>query len=245
MQFDRFFDAKTSLQQLIAPLQKMANLTYFSYGVNYADSAFSLSTHPEYFYSALEKTFPLVGCQLTDGWHTWDKILSSEHKHLVQENGADHGILWIKHHHNKTEVIEFASTPDNPMILDFYLNHQNLLKKFIAYFRREAHHLIEKADARRFAYTANQMPVHSPQSNQQWLQAISDPTFEMLSKREKECYTLLIKGYMLAEIGQELNLALPTVANYIARIKQKLACDNKWELVTKGQQAKIVEYHIP
>ncbi|HRE32442.1 MAG TPA: hypothetical protein PLD88_10750 [Candidatus Berkiella sp.] len=59
MQFNTLFDAKSFLQQFIAPLQKMANLTYFSYGVNYADSAFSLSTHPEYFYSALDKTFPL------------------------------------------------------------------------------------------------------------------------------------------------------------------------------------------
>ncbi len=249
-QFEFFYGAKNKIQHLLAPLQKLAKVDYFAYGVNYAHSTFSLSTHPGYFADCIEKDFPMLGYELPQGWHSWERVLSDEHRTLAHSHDSGNGIMLLIAHPHKTEIIEFASTPGNREVFDFYLSHQDLLKKFIAYFRREAKDLIQAAHARQIAYSPKSAESRSVQlpseklNAQDFIRHLAESSFGSLSKRERECYGMLVKGYSMAEIGEELSLAIPTVANYIARVKQKLACDNKKDLVAKGKQAHLIEYHL-
>lgn len=248
-QFEFLYEAKNKIQHLIAPLQKLAKVDYFAYGVNYTHSTFSLSTHPGYFADCLQKDFPMLGYELPQGWHSWERVLSDDHLTLAHSHDSGNGIMLLIAHPHKTEIIEFASTPGNRQVFDFYLNHQDLLKKFVAYFRREAKELIQAAHAKQIAYSPKstaERRLQSPEnlSLQDFIRQVGESSFDALSKRERECYWMLVKGYSMAEIGEELSLAIPTIANYIARIKQKLTCDNKKELVAKGKKAHLIEYHL-
>ncbi|MBS0287473.1 MAG: hypothetical protein JSR17_09260 [Proteobacteria bacterium] len=51
-----------------------------------------------------------------------------------------------------------------------------------------------------------------------------------LSQREYDCYQLVLKGYSLDEIGKQIGIGIPTVADYIKRLKAKLGCMHKKDL---------------
>lgn len=51
-----------------------------------------------------------------------------------------------------------------------------------------------------------------------------------LSKREYRCYELVLQGYGLDEISKTLGIGIPTVADYIKRLKAKLKCAHKKDL---------------
>jgi DNA-binding CsgD family transcriptional regulator len=53
-----------------------------------------------------------------------------------------------------------------------------------------------------------------------------------------------VKGYTSAAISEELILAPTTVDVYIARMKQKLGCSSKRELIIKAQELGLVEYFV-
>lgn len=51
-----------------------------------------------------------------------------------------------------------------------------------------------------------------------------------LSAQERNCYELVLKGYTLAETSKKLGIGIPTVADYVHRLKHKLKCLTKNEL---------------
>ncbi len=55
-----------------------------------------------------------------------------------------------------------------------------------------------------------------------------------LSQQELFCYRLLLQGYTLAEMSQQLSIGIPTIADYINRLKAKLGCKDKIELFNQA-----------
>lgn len=53
----------------------------------------------------------------------------------------------------------------------------------------------------------------------------------LLSKREWECATLILAGKTSKEIARVLKLSHRTIEDYIYRMKKKLNCKNKSELI--------------
>lgn len=51
--------------------------------------------------------------------------------------------------------------------------------------------------------------------------------FSKLSAQEYQCYQLLLSGHTLAEISKKLAIGIPTAADYIWRLKNKLGCKTK------------------
>lgn len=56
-----------------------------------------------------------------------------------------------------------------------------------------------------------------------------------LSKQQRECAKLLLKGFSSKQIAKGLNLSYRTVEAYVNHLKNKLSCQNKTELVLKLQ----------
>lgn len=54
-----------------------------------------------------------------------------------------------------------------------------------------------------------------------------------LSKQQKICGELLVKGHSIRKIAEQLNLSARTVETYINNLKAKLKCRNKTELTLK------------
>jgi DNA-binding CsgD family transcriptional regulator len=56
----------------------------------------------------------------------------------------------------------------------------------------------------------------------------------ILSKQEHNCYKLMLKGCTLSEISNNLSISIPTVSDYINRLKRKLKCSTKSQLFSQA-----------
>ncbi len=189
---------------------------------------------------------------MKSGWYLWDSSLPKEQLEIAESFQIGKGVNYVNHQNGKTEIFSFASRPDNKKVIDFYLNNQNLLKRFSNYFIQHANDLIALADEQRITPPPGMIKKIPSEDSynlldnptiDNFLHELSYP-FNVLSERECECYRLILKGYSIAQMSEELHLAIPTVAVYISRIKQKLKCTNKSELINLAQEAKLVEYYL-
>lgn len=62
-----------------------------------------------------------------------------------------------------------------------------------------------------------------------------------LSHQEFRCLQLLLHGYTLQEISSKLGIQIPTVADYIWRMKNKLSCPNKIDLFKQAMKFGLIE----
>lgn len=235
------YSAQDKVKQILSPLREMANIHYFNYSVTYPDkSGFTLHNNEKLYEAWYLKQFPFWEFRLSSGWYLWDNIDSVEKTEYSKNLDIAHGIMHLEHKHDRTEVIAFATTPENADILQFYINQKLLLKKFKQYFIDHAQDLIN---------IANTQLIHTPDTmlgdenlSQQVRSTKPDSKpdlnspFEQLSIRERECCELLLKGNSLETASIQLGLALPTVANYVSRAKQKLNVNNRADLFSLAEQ---------
>lgn len=243
--------SEEKIRKIVAPLMKASGIQYFSYGVNYPDtSGFTLATHANYHQQALKKELPLCGFFLSDGWHLWNTSLATEQKELASKLNLGNGILLIKSHPDKTEIVEFAGDQDNTQLHDFYMNNFHLLKKFVSHFSTQAADIIFKAKMERI-FPSSKMILKKKINKNYKLEhddisgIFSDAEFALdsLSKRELECFQYLIRGYSIAQISEETSLAIPTIANYISRVKHKTRCFSRKEMSEKAYELGLIEYY--
>ncbi len=241
------FQGEKEIKKILSPLTKRADIHYFCYGVNFADkSGFTLSTSARYYETWFENKFPMVGFHLKSGWYAWDTILPQKQIDIGAELDIGKGVLYVNHHEGKTECFGFAAPSENKDVMTFYLNNQNLLKKFTHHFKQSAEPLIEMAKEQ-IVVPATEMVLEN-----KTVQSLSQSDLfeelgsirKVLSAREWQCYRLLLKGYSIADIGLKLTITKPTVAVYISRIKHKLQCFNKREMIQKAVEESLVEYYI-
>lgn len=247
--------AEDRIKKIAAPLSKIGDIHYFCYGVNYPDTTgFTLHTNSSYYETWFERQFPMCGFHLDSGWYLWDSILPTEQLEVAKEFGIGQGVNYVNHQKDKTEIFSFGSKPNNSKVLGFYLNNQNLLKRFSHYFLENSSDLIEVADQQRIKPLPNMIKKVNHTENafnqlkdnpviDNFLHELSYP-FNLLSERECECFSLILKSYSIAQMSEELSLAIPTVAVYISRIKQKLKCTNRSELIQIARKAGLVEYFV-
>jgi len=243
--------SEDKIRKIVAPLMKASGIQYFSYGVNYPDtSGFTLATHTDYYLQTLKHELPLCGFFLGDGWHLWNTSLQEEQKMLAKQLNLGNGILLIKSQPDKTEIVEFAGDQDNTQLHDFYMNNFLLLKKFISHFSTQAADIIIQATMERIHPTAKMIQKSKINKiyklNQDDISNIfseANLSIDSLSKRELECFHFLIRGYSIAQISEETSLAIPTIANYISRVKHKTRCFSRKEMSEKAYELGLIEYY--
>jgi DNA-binding CsgD family transcriptional regulator len=67
----------------------------------------------------------------------------------------------------------------------------------------------------------------------QMLNSLKPYSFCKLSKQQRNCLNLIIKGFTAKEIAKQLNLSTRTVEGYTEIIKEKLNCKSKAEIIIK------------
>lgn len=241
------YSAQDRVKAILSPLHKMANIQYFNYSVTYPDkSGYTLHTNEKLYEAWYLKQFPFWEFRLRSGWYLWDDIDCIQKRDFAHSLDIANGIVHIEHKQDRTEVIAFATLPENTDILQFYINEADLLKKFKKYFVERAKDLIDIANTQ-LVHTpeamrgddllSQQVKENMPIINTDWYSP-----FDMLSNRERICCELILKGNSLAAICEQLGLALPTVANYVSRAKEKLSFKNRAELFTLAKQWGFVLY---
>lgn len=130
-----------------------------------------------------------------------------------------------------------------------YIN-RSCLEMFILHFNDKARYLINKSDRRKIPtkfierhplpklYTLN--PT-SWQMEQEFLNSINAKYYKIkklqqqysLSRRESQCLELILQNKLSQEIAYILKLTRNTIEYYIGKLKRKLNCRTKQELILK------------
>lgn len=169
-------------------------------------------------------------------------------KFIIDSCGFDiwHGFSIYKNHKDSLEAWHFATTKDNFKIINFYLNHLDLLNRFISYFQNKAASLLNIADPKKlivlhkFEYIIDKLDEISSNEvidnyiNQTKIKHYSINTSRgmiNISNREAECIAYLSMSRTVKEIALLMKLSPRTVESYLESAKRKLGCWTRSQLV--------------
>ncbi len=240
------------IRKLVKPLTQIADIHHFCYSVDYPDgSGFCLDANPEHYEVVLENEFPLPGFYFNNDWHTWKGNLPEAEILEFKKLNISHGVSHVIKSEDKTEIFEFATIPENHGMYEFCLNKKYILKKFIAYFKNAAQDIIEAGHNERFI-----PPIHMREYNLSSKatapkkelssegQVLIDYPFNLLSPMESNCFQLMLNGYTNTDIGKMFSVSSKTIDSYVARIKYKLKCRSKVDLIQRAKEIGIVEHYF-
>jgi len=237
------------IKKICSPLTDSLPIVVFDYYSIEEDGRFvSLSNKPEaleHYYS--EKLF------INNPYLTHPKLLSSGYTIISSTKDASfrdqetkcfekygHGDPLLILRKKETIVEGFFFAPDikfsNPSIYFPILEHLN---KFSNYFVQETQWLINKIKSENynlkdekgqcfFQRDAGEVLSSEDDASKKFLKAIYP-----LSRREMQCLEMFKQGYSAQSTGAILGLSQRTVEYYFEKIKDKLGCTSKWELLTK------------
>lgn len=138
----------------------------------------------------------------------------------------------------------FGRPPERKEIDSLFVNELPLINKFINYFQSEMEDVIKdmhhnpldlKLDLNAYDSVKTGIPEIEFEKSKRsiFLQNMGFENFILdvkFTRREVDCLKLYTKGYSARQISETLFLSRRTVENYLNNIKNKLLCDNKYEL---------------
>lgn len=158
-----------------------------------------------------------------------DAIYSALYQH-----GIWYGFHICKKLMDCIEIYTFASAKRNSQAREIYLLETDVIEKFIQYFKSKMFPQIEKVEKDILIPFQIILPENSQKEEmkKKFFQEISASNYYIrtrngsvkLTKREKDCLSLLAHGKKKKEIGSSLNLSARTVESYLENAKNKAKC---------------------
>lgn len=162
----------------------------------------------------------------------------------------DHGMVLVRHQKDYIETCCFAGLSTRRPLYQLFMNEQSLFKTFMEHFTnqldqrllellsqgiclndlKDEHHLIDEETL----YLSSDRAI--------LLEACGWKNLLTLSKREKECLSLLKDGHSYHTIGLFLGLSERTIEHYLESVKTKLNLETRAELFLTAQ--KLVQFRI-
>ncbi len=169
---------------------------------------------------------------------------------------------WVNFGHKEEDFWEcwyFASTKDDQKATDFYVNNLHLLKNFIHYFMVKTEGLFNPSNPDQLATLVKPSTVSTALEKRPFFQREIASTMSYdrltddvpfffneelrpLSKRQKECFYYLVRGKTAKEIGSILDIGFRGVEEHIKRLKHKLACPTKSDLIEKAFESGFIYF---
>ncbi len=239
------------IKQICQPLARI-NISFFLFVRDYKNGQrIWVTTHGDwterFYIESLYKhsAFECPATIYTPGHYLWSTLPGQNVFAMAREFNIDHGITMVTAYPEYYEFFHFGTTPDNPQILNFYINHRNVLEKFMAYFKDTASDLIKKLE---------KVPILVPYPTRHEKKQILVPNSEInvcdflteiererhylkndnedvyLTKREAECLKLCLNGKTLERIADTLGISDRTVEAHIDHVKEKLDCYKQFQL---------------
>ncbi|MBX9587294.1 MAG: hypothetical protein K2X50_08560 [Gammaproteobacteria bacterium] len=162
---------------------------------------------------------------------------------------SDHGVTYIKTRKDYTDYYFFSTIQENPTIINFYLNHGDILEHFITYFEDRAESLIKKAEEEKVKLPQKKIVIekqnelNSYYDDNNRLRLIKEMPIRKyrlksegyygtkLSRQEVVCVINYVNRYTAEETGLKMNISKRTVEANFQSIKNKLGCDRKEDIV--------------
>lgn len=228
-------------------------ITFFHYMQRFNDnSRIHLSNIPEWVEHFYEQNFHLSGVLQGrnnfyehDGCFLWSTLKDqSIYQDCREYFNIDYGITIFKKNADSVEFFHFGTCRDKPEMVNFYLTNMDMLYRFIAYFKSNAHFLLEKARKNRIRLSAyNKIPDNDDLNVvlgmrasahdikiKKYILCLNNEKI-IFSKREVDCLLGLLEGKQASQIGAKLYISKRTVETHFDHIRQKLRCRNKAELI--------------
>jgi hypothetical protein len=147
-----FLSSSVDMDELLTPIKRMG-VNYFTFMRNFknGDQIYLSNINgwvEDYYQQGLYRQFI---SKSPDDYSTsrviWPKEKPLAVFDLARERyNSDHGVTYIKTRKGYSDYYFFSTTKENSTIINFYLNHGDILERFIAYFEDRAESLIRKKD---------------------------------------------------------------------------------------------------
>ncbi len=149
------------------------------------------------------------------------------------------------------ETFGFSSPTSDDLQIAMLINELPLINLFINKFRLENRRIFSKLDDNKVDLAKLVGPDFHVETlpaipkccgRQVFLRKMGIECGELLSPREVEVMKLLLLGYSAGKIAPQIYLSKRTVEHHIERIKQKLGCESRAELIQKARELEAFGY---
>jgi len=244
-----FFEAAESdVISLCDELFSNSPIKYFSHVTVTPDAIFPLFTHVDYLKYSLEKGYApsfedlkkrpeicLINPEIMPR-----NIQDSMYKNLkyMSEHVGTYQIITLKNVVDEhIEISAFAIDKNFSDPINYYFNNIEKLKDFVFDFKKQGEKLIKKARSieniiKIGSLEKNKVPPTSTNINNTLIKIKGLYGDVFITKRELGCLHYLLMGYTAKQIASYINLSYRTVENIFYRIRQKIGCQSKNELIT-------------
>jgi len=131
----------------------------------------------------------------------------------------------------------------------YLLNELPYFQLFAKYFKSSNAILFEKLEENKCNlvdligpsfYDPNSLTISQASKRELFLKSMGMNCRKSLTEREMEVTKFLLSGYSASKIATEINLSKRTVEHHVERIKEKLACNSKSELIQKARELELL-----
>lgn len=241
------YTAVSEVRQICNPLLKRLNLSYFGYSWRDKEGYITgLNSDVKMVESFKHANNQLTITQLSKGKHLWRSFKPrSVLNFLNEELGCGEVISLFYTVGDVDEVFTFAASADNHRAIELFMNHGDLLERFILYFKSTAQDLLQRAIADK-AHAAENLIARQkfqPYVAGDILSDIKSKNIPFqtplgliwLTDTQMRYLSLYSKGFSCVEIGKMLCRSTRTIENHLANIRKKLKVRSKKELMALYQ----------
>ena len=243
---------KRKLQKIAEPLWHTFGINYFFYLSISKDRTCSfIGTNAElvddFFDSKMHLSHPLFcpTAKIASGVYLYDSITQKPFQETMQElerrYNAKHSCMLTKNEEGASIIYGFAlpsERKNNDLLL---VNHAAHLHQFIHYFEEEMGPILHKMrhDPVNLQHEADaccehiELPeIHLSQSKLVHFLSYIHAQYQF-TDRELECIKLLPGGKTAREMATLLHLSVRTIEHRLEKLKEKLNCKSKSELIAR------------
>ena len=239
------------LKDICSPLRSLG-IEYFAHVNLDEKSRFSaLGMQPEFVKLYFEKQYynydiHMMSSRLPEEYVIWDTVERARETKSLHDDlssfSIGHTFTVIQNNNNSKDCYHFAAKLGNEGINNRYLQHVDLLKKFIMHFTEKVSNRKELKSAYNVKFemsgessgyfVTNDIP---DADSHRFLHAIKIEKIYVnsssyLTKREFECLHWLSMGKTAEEVGLIMSITARTIKAHIANIKTKLNCRTQFQL---------------
>lgn len=248
----RFLSVGGHIKQICKPLQYLQT-HLFTYMKNFHDGTqINISSDPQwvddYYSLRLHESSYFEGRpeQYASGfkwWHGGSDLPVFTHGRDYYN--SHYGITLCQQVEDGCEFFFFSSGKENASMLDGYINNLDLLERFAVYFKEQAQSILRKCGKQRIVRQGNDKHIISEAEGVRRDMLLASvgvdfkdvslllQRFTPLTPRENECLDYLLKESTTSNIAAAMNISIRTAETHIERIKNKLHCRTKNELIIK------------
>lgn len=238
------FDRVNEVNNITKPLFDRHPIDFFDYARIFFDGSWIFFTTytgiSQYLFDSGFVFLPYVNLKKTQSFH----LLSSIEKFKpymasIKENfRIDNLFAYADKHEHYIDVFWFGSDEKNDGMVDFYLNNMDIIKNYSHYFIEEASDLIKTAEKKRIIIPTvlkddyNDAFQRIKNLSQQAAKFDVAGNEVLITPREMDCLRFLKKGFTAKMIAAQLKLSSRTVESHIEKIKRKLNCHSRAQIMT-------------